>query len=218
LQQTDQLTGINRIAMARYKILLKHNWEETDWTTKRQKSLKKKDVLGEPDLIDLELATKRRSFATNGFFREMDHMRATSIWLYRTLSSFAVILMVISILYACSNMMNKNLATIRTRNKQIEDSSIVSRKMRTNMTHEEYMSSLSYDAFISKVEEQIRQKKSVLSDVASQNDGDDAKQPLSDHQQSEGVASRWNNTRAPPSQAVTEDMQASSPKFHPISP
>jgi hypothetical protein len=202
---------INRVAMARHKILLKHNWEETDWTTKRQKSWKEKDVNGEPDLIDLELATKRRAYATNTFFREMDQMRTTSIWLYRTLSSFAVILMVISILYACSNMMTKNLTTIRTRNKQIEDSSIVSRKMRTNMTHEEYMSSLPYDAFVRKVEEQIRQKNLNASFEANQDHVEDIKQ----HGISQGGSE---NIRASKTQTLTDDIQASKTKVHPARP
>jgi hypothetical protein len=80
------------------------------------------------------------------------------------------------------------------------------------------MSSLPYDAFVRKVEEQIRQKNLNASLEANENHVDEADQQLGEHGKSEGATDGSESISASHLQIVTDEIQSSRSKMYPTSP
>lgn len=147
--------------MVKYKILLKSHWK----TGARKK---RRNGAGEippepPDLVDLELASNHKLlYPTDKFAIKPDPERSVRIRLYKSLSSFTVYSMIFCLLYYSSTVVDDYVRDIRAtseKNSINQDAAIVKREMTTNLTHDEYMSSLSYDKFLEKVEAQSSGKK-----------------------------------------------------------
>jgi hypothetical protein len=136
--------------------LLKSHWKRGDKT-------RKKIGPEPPDLVDLELASSRKSLhPSDKFLIEVDSERSARIRLYRGVSSLVVYSMIFCLLYFSSKLVDDVVSDMRAQNesnRENEDAAIVKRKMTTNLTSDEYMSSLTYDKFLEKVEEQILNRK-----------------------------------------------------------
>ena len=153
--------------MAKYKILLKEHWKAPDWKTRGKEM---------PDLVDVELVTHNKLYPKEKCSAQVDQGRASTIRFYRGISSVAVYAMMFSLLYVSNQMANNAVAGVGSEKIQQEDVTIESRKVPGILTHEEYMSSLPYDAFVQKVEEQIRNKRlGILPKIAGEGErqGDD---------------------------------------------
>lgn len=151
--------------MTKYKILLKKHWKKKELRPERtERKRGPSDDPEPPDLGDLEVETSTRSLYSRtvrftpppGDPEVRDRIR-----MYRVISSVLVYGMIFSMLCFSSNFVNTTLKEVDAKKKKEHDmkTAVVTRKMRTNYTQDEEMSRLSYDAFVQKVEEEIKNKK-----------------------------------------------------------